>query len=542
MFKKIAVLTFLGAASFVQAAEVSSLGRDQKGKAFFKVSGEFEKGDAEEFLTATDGAASAVILFESDGGDLQTGLDIGSLIRMRGYGTAVLDGQSCHSACALAWLGGTRRSVGEDGHVSFHAAYVVEGGTARESGVGNALVGAYLSKLGLKEDAVVFLTSAPPDDFNELDEEWAGDLGIEVSFGSTRTLVAGLHGADRAGEASQVTWAELSPDQIAGIMSQAAGGDVDHQWNIGILYLTGFNALVPKDVEKAVYWLTKAADQGEARAQFNLYTIYRDGEGVPWDQELARKWLSKAAESGLEDADYELASVYLFGGVFPADDGKANVYLQKLADRGDAWAQNALAIQLQFGKGVETDERRAAELFRKAAESGFAEAQFRLGLAYLNAQGVPVDYPEAAKWMRMAAEADHPGAQYNLAWMYADGQGIPKDLELSAKWMSAAAVNGDAFANYWVAKNFSSGTGVARDDYNAVAYLLKFLRHKDFRGRDNLTAAELVNTYYGDWTPGTISALQEALASKGYYTRKVDGSWGPSTAAAVEAFYQAEAR
>lgn len=529
----------------VHAADVTPMGADPQGRFFFKISGDMAKGDAEKFLTATDGAADATILFQSDGGDLQTGLDIGSLVRMRGYGTVVLDGQSCYSACALAWLGGTKRIVGTDGHVSFHAAYVLEDGNARESGVANALVGAYLGKLGLKEDAVIFLTSAPPDDFNELDAEWSAELGIDVEFGSTQSMVSGLNDAnqtERTAGSAQPTWEELSPDQVAAIAAAAADGNVRAQWNAGILYLSGLNARVPKDVEKAVYWLTKAAEQGDARAQFNLYFAYRDGDGIPRDEDLARKWLVKASEAGLKDADIELASIYMFGGIFEADDSKANVYLQKLAEEGDPWAQYGLAIQLQFGNGMDVDEKGAAELFRKSAESGYPDAQFRLGLAYLNAQGVPVDYGEAAKWMKMAAEADHTDAQYRLASMYSEGQGVQKNPETSAKWMSAAAANGDAFANYWVAKSFSSGTGVARDDYNAANFILKFLRHRDFRGQDNASASEIVNTYYGDWTPATIAALQETLAAKGYYKKAIDGSWGPSTAAAVEAFYRAEAK
>ena len=209
MFRKFFTTALLMFTTAVHAADVTPMGADTQGRAFFKVSGEFGKGDAEKFLTATDGAANAVILFESDGGDLQTGLDIGSLVRMRGYGTAVLDGQSCYSACALAWLGGTKRIVGVDGHVSFHAAYVLEDGNARESGVANALVGAYLSKLGLKEDAVIFLTSAPPDDFNELDAEWSANLGIDVEFSSTWLMISELNRRRSRREGSRIETADL---------------------------------------------------------------------------------------------------------------------------------------------------------------------------------------------------------------------------------------------------------------------------------------------------------------------------------------------
>lgn len=545
MFGKSLATALLMLTTAVHAADVTPLGADPRGRAFFKISGDLAKGDAEKFLTATDGAANAVILFQSDGGDLQTGLDIGSLVRMRGYGTAVLDGEACYSACALAWLGGTKRIVGIDGNVSFHAAYVLEDGNARESGVANALVGAYLSRLGLKEDAVIFMTSAQPNDFNELDAEWSTALGIDVEFASTSSMVSGLNDADRAETAAgsaQMTWEELSPDLVAAIMAAAADGDLNAQWNMGILYLSGLNARVPKDVTKAVFWLTKAAEQGNARAKFNLYFAYLDGDGIPENEDLARKWLVKASEAGLKEADAELARIYMFGGVFAADESKANLYLQKLAQAGDGWAQFNLAVSLEFGRGLEVDEKGAAALYRKSAENGNPDAQFRLGVAYLNARGVPVDYVEAAKWMKMAATADNPDAQYSLAWLYADGQGVQKDLELSAKWMSAAAVNGDAFANYWVAKNFSSGNGVARDDYNAANFILKFLRHRDFRGQDDASASEIVNTFYGDWTRATIAALQEVLAAKGYYESAIDGSWGPSTAAAVDAFYRAEAR
>ena len=545
LFGKFLTTALLTLTTAVHAADVTSLGADPQGRAFFRISGDLAKGDAEKFLTATDGAANAIILFQSDGGDLQTGLDIGSLVRMRGYGTAVMDGESCYSACALAWLGGTKRIVGVDGNVSFHAAYVLEDGNARESGVANALVGAYLSKLGLKEDAVIFLTSAQPDDFNELDAEWSTALGIEVDFVSTQSMVSGLNDADvdeRAAGSAQLTWEELSPDIVAAIMAAAADGDVKAQWNMGILYLTGLNVRVPKDVEKAVLWLTKAAEQGDGRARYNLYVVYRDGDGIPRDENLASQWLIKSSEAGLKQADVELARVYMFGGVFAADDSKANLYLQKLAEADDRWAQFNLAVSLEFGRGLEVDERAAAILYRKSAENGSPDAQFRLGLAYLNARGVPIDYLEAAKWMKMAAVADLPDAQYSLAWMYSNGQGVQKDLELSAKWMSAAAINGDALANYWVAKNFSSGNGVARDDYNAANFILKFLRYRDFRGQHDASASEIVNSYYGDWTPATIAALQEALAARGYYKKAIDGSWGPSTAAAVEAFYRAEAR
>src|ERR687885_212503 len=72
-------------------------------------------------------------------------------------------GGRCASACALAWLGGTPRVMVQGSAVGFHAAYTVEGGQAATSGAGNALIGAYLAGLGLRDRAIVYITMARPD-------------------------------------------------------------------------------------------------------------------------------------------------------------------------------------------------------------------------------------------------------------------------------------------------------------------------------------------------------------------------------------------
>ena len=43
-------------------------------------------------------------------------------------------------------------------------------------------------------------------------------------------------------------------------------------------------------------WYRKAAEQGDAKAQFNLALRYYKGEGVTQDYAEAAKWYRKAAE------------------------------------------------------------------------------------------------------------------------------------------------------------------------------------------------------------------------------------------------------
>ncbi len=53
-----------------------------------------------------------------------------------------------------------------------------------------------------------------------------------------------------------------------------------------------------QDYEKAVYWYTKAAEQGMSPAQFNLGVCYENGQGVPRNRKKAVEWFKKAAEQG----------------------------------------------------------------------------------------------------------------------------------------------------------------------------------------------------------------------------------------------------
>jgi TPR repeat protein len=45
-------------------------------------------------------------------------------------------------------------------------------------------------------------------------------------------------------------------------------------------------------------WYRKAADQGEARAQFSFGALYERGLGVAQDSAQAKAWYTKAADQG----------------------------------------------------------------------------------------------------------------------------------------------------------------------------------------------------------------------------------------------------
>lgn len=142
--------------------------------------------DYEKFRQIAVMHSKAVISFNSDGGNLIAGIQIGRLIRLRNFATLVADGERCASACALAWLGGTIRFMGARALVGFHAAYNATSG--QETGVGNAVVGVYLNEIGLSYKAAIYITSAAPSAITWLTVADARNLGIEVSvLGATQT-------------------------------------------------------------------------------------------------------------------------------------------------------------------------------------------------------------------------------------------------------------------------------------------------------------------------------------------------------------------
>ena len=172
----------LAGALLATPASAAQISVDRGGDtATVTVRGTLETEDGQRFADVVASLTKAIVMLNSPGGDLDSGLSIGRTIRRKSFSTGVPNGVRCASACALAWLGGTSRYMGASARVGFHAAYVDGKGGPRESGVGNALVGAYLNGLGLPEEAVIYMTSPAPDDIQWMTMDAARKMGISVA-------------------------------------------------------------------------------------------------------------------------------------------------------------------------------------------------------------------------------------------------------------------------------------------------------------------------------------------------------------------------
>lgn len=148
------------------------------------ISGEFNENDDAKLRSVleTKNQQYKSISLSSPGGNLMAGLRIGELIRKYQLSTNVPSNSICASACGFAWLGGIKKTVEEKGNVGFHASYVIRDGVKTETGPGNALIGAYMNRLGYSDLAIIFATRAAPTQMSWLTSEDGRRLGIEFEY------------------------------------------------------------------------------------------------------------------------------------------------------------------------------------------------------------------------------------------------------------------------------------------------------------------------------------------------------------------------
>ena len=251
----------------------------------------------------------------------------------------------------------------------------------------------------------------------------------------------------------------------------AEQGDARAQFQIGVMCSNGQG--IPQDYDKALYWYHLAAAQGLGEAQYNIGVMYDEGKGVPQDEAKAIEWFSKPAAQELAEAQYNIGLAYLQGspGV-TSDYAKAFYWLGKAAAQGHADAQLSLGTMYGGGMGVPQNDALAVEWFRRAAAQGVAGAQALLGVSYASGRGVPQSYLEALDWYNKAAAQGNEIAETNLGSMYGAGRGVPKDNTKSAYWYGKAAEQGSVGAQANLGARYAAGDSVPQDFVLSVKWLI----------------------------------------------------------------------
>jgi hypothetical protein len=124
---------------------------------------------------------------------------------------------------------------------------------------------------------------------------------------------------------------------------------------------------VPQDWEEAARWFRKAADQGNATAEFNLGSLSEAGAtGLSKDD--AARWYRKAADQNYPYAQEALGGLYLLGQGVPQD--KVSAYMWMTLASGAPGAESSrdeLAAKIK-GLAAKMTPQEITEAQRQARE------------------------------------------------------------------------------------------------------------------------------------------------------------------------------
>ena len=279
-----------------------------------------------------------------------------------------------------------------------------------------------------------------------------------------------------AGQASAPTL-EIAATLATSYRKAAEQGDADAQYNLGLLYYLGDG--VPLDAGQAVLLWRNAAEQGHAVAQRLLAIQYHYGNGVPEEDGQAVRWFRKAAEQGDVSAQFLLGDLYYVGMGVPRDVGQTVFWVRKAAEEGYASAQHLLGVLYEVGDGTPRDGVQAERWLRKAAEQGYAPALSSLGRLYASGLSRIQDTVQSEIWYRKFRELTNPRAQSELDFLYELGKGAPKDADQAMTWYRKAAEQRDADAQYNLGLLYYLGDDVPQDSTQAAIWWRKAAEQED---------------------------------------------------------------
>lgn len=294
-------------------------------------------------------------------------------------------------------------------------------------------------------------------------------------------------------EESEIDYDSLSADEL---ISLANNGDVEAMHHLGVAYEYGEDEEVlgvlgiEKDLEEAVKWYRKAAEQGYAPAQDDLGDCYYFGDGVDVDYVEAAKWYRRAAEQGDQFAQNSLGDCYYYGYGVDVDNVKAVKWYKKSAEQGNTAAKTDLGWCYYCGSGVAENVQKAEELLLDAANEGSNLAMLRLGHIYSNDGNAP----RAIDWYKKAAEHGRSYANVCIGEIYRNGNGVKQNYAKAYDYFKKAANDGEKDAQNYLGLMFLQGEHVKENDEKAVAYFQQAAEQVHPNAEYNLGLC-----YYNGW-------------------------------------------
>lgn len=132
-------------------------------------------------------------------------------------------------------------------------------------------------------------------------------------------------------------------------MSLAEKGNAEAQYKVGEMYELGKS--VPKDIQNALIWYEKAADQGHTKAGYKILYLEIQANGLNDFSKTQLGVLRQEAASGNPDAQYFLGKMYATGVGVPKSLNNALTWLNKATFNGVAEAEHeAIAVEEELAR------------------------------------------------------------------------------------------------------------------------------------------------------------------------------------------------
>ena len=256
-------------------------------------------------------------------------------------------------------------------------------------------------------------------------------------------------------------------------MKAAEQGDAEAQYTVGAMYNTGEG--VVKNKEEGFKWLMKAAEEGDKNAQFNVGKMFDTGEGAAQNKEEAFKWYNKAAEQGDAVAQYNVGIMYYNGIGVMKNPPQAIYWLKKALEQGYKEAQLQLAYAYEDNK----DYSQAFLLYNQIADEGNVSGFIHLGIYYEHGLGISKDIQKAIYWYQRAAQKEVPSALSSLGFFYEMGVGVEKDEKKAFSLYKQSAEKGDSFGQRMLAFAYRDAMGTPQNNDLAIYWMGKAKENGD---------------------------------------------------------------
>lgn len=149
--------------------------------------------------------------------------------------------------------------------------------------------------------------------------------------------------------------------------------------------------------------LRKAAQEGDARAVYELASRAADGPAGQRDPKAALRLFERAAVAGLAPAQFRIGNMFEKGIGTQRDLSLARIWYERAAERGNAKAMHNLAVLYAEGAAGKPDYATANQWFAKAAELGVRDSQYNLAVLLGRGLGAPLDLGQSYLWFSLAA-------------------------------------------------------------------------------------------------------------------------------------------